>query len=48
LPSEDAQYYRPVENRVEDLMEVVKYGSKIFTEPDLLKRLKEKHKDKNP
>jgi len=41
----EAQYHRPVnENREQDLIEIVKYGSKIFTEPDLLKRLKETKK----
>ena len=43
--SPDAQYNRPVkEHREKDLIEIVKYGSKIFTEPDLYDTLKEKNK----
>jgi len=39
----EAQYHRPLRaNREEDLIEIVKYGSKIFTEPDLLKKIKTK------
>jgi plasmid rolling circle replication initiator protein Rep len=33
-----AQYKRKVENRERDLIEIVKYGSKIFTEPDVNKK----------
>lgn len=33
-----AQYKRKVENRQRDLIEIVKYGSKIFTEPDTNKK----------
>ena len=33
-----AQYMRPVENKERDLIEIVKYGSKIFTEPDIIKK----------
>lgn len=34
-----AQFYRPMRNdKQKDLLEVVKYGSKIFTEPDLNKK----------
>lgn len=36
-----AQKYRRLKkNRVKDLIEIVKYGSKIFTEPDIAKRMK--------
>jgi hypothetical protein len=34
------QYKRKVENRERDLIEIVKYGSKIFTEPDVNKKSK--------
>lgn len=33
-----AQKSRPIENTEHDLMETVKYGSKIFTEPDIKKK----------
>lgn len=33
-----AQYIRPVKNLEHDLIETIKYGSKIFTEPDLNKK----------
>lgn len=33
-----AQHIRPVGNMTRDLIEVIKYGSKIFTEPDLKKK----------
>lgn len=33
-----AQFYRPVRSTKADLMETIKYGSKIFTEPDLNKK----------
>lgn len=36
--SHKAQYIRKVENLERDLIEVIKYGSKIFTEPDLKKQ----------
>lgn len=37
----EAQYYRPAKGDLEkDLIETVKYGSKIFTEPDIAKRIK--------
>jgi len=40
---EDAQHYRKVKrDRKKDLIEIVKYGSKIFTEPDIAKRMKSK------
>src|SRR6185312_1359992 len=40
---EAAQDYRRVKrNRTKDLIEIVKYGSKIFTEPDIAKRMKYK------
>lgn len=36
-----AQKYRKLKkNQVQDLIEIVKYGSKIFTEPDIAKRMK--------
>lgn len=34
-----AQYKRKVDNEVKDLIEIVKYGSKIFTEPDINKKI---------
>ena len=38
---EDAQKYRRVKrDQKKDLIEIVKYGSKIFTEPDIAKRMK--------
>ena len=37
-----AQHYRKVENLERDLVECVKYGSKIFTEPDITKKSKQK------
>jgi hypothetical protein len=37
-----AQYKRKVENLEKDLIEVIKYGSKIFTEPDMDKSAKSK------
>lgn len=38
-----AQFYRPMrKHKAKDLMEVVKYGSKIFTEPDLNKKSRAK------
>lgn len=36
-----AQHIRKVDDRVSDLIEIIKYGSKIFTEPDITKRSKE-------
>jgi len=40
---DDAQHYRKVKrDRKKDLIEIVKYGSKIFTEPDVAKRMKYK------
>lgn len=36
--NEQAQKVRKVENKERDLIELVKYGSKIFTEPDLKKK----------
>ena len=35
-----AQHSRKVENTVRDLIEIIKYGSKIFTEPDLTNKMK--------
>jgi hypothetical protein len=35
-----AQKSRKVENTVRDLIETIKYGSKIFTEPDLKNKMK--------
>ena len=32
--SRDAQHCRKVKNKEEDLIEIIKYGAKIFTEPD--------------
>ena len=40
--SPKAQHVRPVENLEKDLIEIIKYGSKIFTEPDLTKKGKAK------
>jgi hypothetical protein len=37
-----AQKIRPVEDTIRDLIEIVKYGSKIFTEPDVYKKVKGK------
>ncbi|MFN3405632.1 MAG: protein rep [Cytophagaceae bacterium] len=37
-----AQHKRKVEDRERDLIEIVKYGSKIFTEPDVNKKSKQK------
>lgn len=37
-----AQFSRKVESTERDLIEIVKYGSKIFTEPDLKKKSKQK------
>ncbi|MGP8215967.1 MAG: hypothetical protein ACLQQ4_10420 [Bacteroidia bacterium] len=46
--SKDAQYHRPLnKDRKQDLIEIVKYGSKIFTEPDLIKKIKENSKNNN-
>jgi len=36
--SPKAQYVRSIENLERDLIEIIKYGSKIFTEPDLKKK----------
>lgn len=36
--SPNAQHYRRVENVEKDLIELVKYGAKIFTEPDLKRK----------
>lgn len=44
--SHKAQYVRPVENLERDLIEVIKYGSKIFTEPDLKKKSRKNTKQK--
>lgn len=38
--SPKAQHKRKVENKIKDLIEIIKYGSKIFTEVDLNNRLK--------
>lgn len=38
--SPKAQFIRKVENLERDLIEVIKYGSKIFTEPDIKKKSK--------
>ena len=38
-----AQHARKVEDTEKDLIEIVKYGSKIFTEPDVSKKSKEKN-----
>lgn len=35
------QYMRSIENELQQLIEVIKYGSKIFTEPDLNKKGKD-------
>lgn len=35
-----AQHMRPVDNLQRDLIETIKYGTKIFTEPDMSKRAK--------
>jgi hypothetical protein len=35
------QYMRSIENELQQLIEVIKYGSKIFTEPDLKKKGKD-------
>lgn len=37
-----AQYSRKVEDRKRDLIEIIKYGSKIFTEPDMKRNSKQK------
>jgi len=37
-----AQHIRQVDDKERDLIELVKYGSKIFTEPDLNKKMKAK------
>lgn len=37
-----AQYIRKVGNMEKDLIEIIKYGSKIFTEPDMIKKGKNK------
>ncbi|TWP27366.1 hypothetical protein ETU09_07945 [Apibacter muscae] len=42
--SPKAQFIRKVENLERDLIEVIKYGSKIFTEPDIKRKSK---KEKN-
>ncbi len=42
LTSPKAQYIRRVENLERDLIETIKYGSKIFTEPDMQKKAKKK------
>jgi len=36
------QYIRKVTNREASLIEIIKYGTKIFTEPDLIKKSKKK------
>lgn len=36
-----AQFSRSIENELQQLIEVIKYGSKIFTEPDLKKKGKD-------
>ncbi len=39
------QHYRPIKkDRVKDLIETIKYGSKIFTEPDVKNKSKSKNK----
>lgn len=35
-----AQHYRPIQDLQRDLIETIKYGSKIFTEPDVNKKAK--------
>jgi hypothetical protein len=40
--SPQAQHVRPVKDLERDLIETIKYGSKIFTEPDLKKKSKTK------
>ena len=37
-----AQYIRPITDMERDLKETIKYGSKIFTEPDMIKKGKNK------
>ena len=37
-----AQHMRKVENLERDLIEAIKYGSKIFTEPDVMKKSRQK------
>lgn len=37
-----AQHYRPIHDLQRDLVETIKYGSKIFTEPDVNKKAKSK------
>ena len=38
-----AQFARPVKDKTRDLIELVKYGSKIFTEPNLRNKSKRQH-----
>lgn len=38
-----AQHIRPVENLERDLIEIIKYGNKIFTEPDLKTKSKKEN-----
>jgi len=45
LPS--AQNMRPVKDTVNDLVEVVKYGSKIFTDPTMKKGRTKQHLSNN-
>ncbi len=40
--SPKAQHSRPVKDLEKDLIEIIKYGSKIFTEPDMKRKAKDK------
>lgn len=40
--SSKAQFSRPVKDTTRDLIEIIKYGSKIFTEPDVKQKVKGK------
>ncbi|TWP23449.1 hypothetical protein ETU10_06890 [Apibacter muscae] len=46
--SPKAQFIRKVENLERDLIEVIKYGSKIFTEPDIKRKSKKQNSNLAP
>ncbi|TWP31796.1 hypothetical protein ETU08_00380 [Apibacter muscae] len=46
--SPKAQFIRKVENLERDLIEVIKYGSKIFTEPDIKKKTQKQNSNLAP
>ena len=37
LTHKDAQFLRPLKNTEKDLIEVIKYGAKIFVDPEVKK-----------